>query len=380
MTEQRPAMRDGVIQRGETWSYVVRERDPKTGKTRPRWVGGFPTRTAARKARDAARHAVNRGTWVAPQDLTVGQWLDRWVDTELELKPSTLASYKANIERYLKPALGHYRVQELDPDLITHTFTTLASTGGHGGKPLSPRTVEFARAVLRRAMNVAVARRHVEVNPVTGSKIARGAKPEHATWTGAQLQTYLAAIEGQRWAPLWQLTAATGMRRGEVVVLRWQDVDLERGVVHVRRAIAAGVVSTPKNGRDRKVAIDDRTVAALRAWRKRQAEERLAWGAAYVDTDARVFTWENGAPVQPDWASKGFAASQAGLELPRLTLHELRHTQATVLLRAGTPVHIVSKRLGHRDVSVTLNVYASVIPEDDSTAVSTFTAAVWGAS
>jgi len=109
MTHSR--MSEGLVQRGKTWSYVVRELDSRTGKTKPRWVGGFATRAAARKARDQARHAINRGTYVAPQSLTVGEFLDRWIDAHsVSLKPSTAQSYRANIDRYLKPAnFSHQR-------------------------------------------------------------------------------------------------------------------------------------------------------------------------------------------------------------------------------------------------------------------------------
>ena len=382
--QQQPKMRDGIIQRGTTYSYVVRQRDPKTGKTRQVWVGGHPTRKAAKDARDAARHAVNRGTYVPPQQLTVGDWLDRWITAhEVELKPSTAKTYRANIDRYLRPALGHERLQSLSPSRLSVVFRDIHERGGKDGKPVSARTVEFARAVLRRAMQDAVLDRLVEVNPVVGTKRPRPAKPQHSTWTGVQLQEFLLGVTGQRLAPLWTLAAATGMRRGELMGLTWADVDLEAGLVAVDRSTTQlgreRVTTTPKNHERRKVAIDPRTVAVLRTWRTTQAVERLQWGPAYRDTEGLLFTWEDGGPVLPDYVTKAFGKSQAGLLGPRLVLHELRHTHATLLLRDGVPVHIVAKRLGHKDPSVTLNVYADVIPDDDGHAMDAFSRAVWGA-
>ncbi len=103
-----PKMTDGLIKRGATWSYVLREKDPATGTTRPRWVGGHPTKKAAREARDAARHAAHRGTYVSSSNLTVGEYLDTWIAAhEVGLKPSTAKSYRANIDRYLRPRIGH---------------------------------------------------------------------------------------------------------------------------------------------------------------------------------------------------------------------------------------------------------------------------------
>jgi integrase len=382
MTEK---MRDGIVKRGSTWSYVVRERDPQTGKTRPRWVGGCKTRKEAEQKRDAARHATHRGTYVAPQDLTVKTYLERWIaGHEVELKPSTARSYRDKIRVYLVPAIGHERVQSLSPSRLSVVFRQMHEHGGADGRPVSPRTVEFARAVLRRALNDAVVDRLIEVNPVIGSKTPkRDGKPQHTTWTGEQAQAFLEATAGTRWAPLWQLAIATGMRRGELMALTWQHVDLDAGIVSVERSTTQLgnelVTTTPKNHERRKVQLDAHTVAALRAWRRVQAQERLAWGAAYEDTEGVVFTAENGCRPTPNSISKAFLRAEAGLELPRISLHSLRHSHATILLRDGVPVHIVAKRLGHKDPSVTLNVYADVIPDDDTSAADVFARAVWGA-
>jgi integrase len=377
-------MRDGVIKRGATWSYVVREKDPATGKTRPRWYGGFPTRREAKEARDAARTAVHRGTYVAPQDMTVKAYLERWINGHsVELKPSTAKSYRDKIRVYLVPTIGHERVQSLSPSRLSVVFREMQEQGGAHGKPVSPRTVEFARAVLRRALNDAVVDRLIEVNPVVGSKTPKkDGKPRHSTWTGDQVQSFLECTARARLAPMWQLAAATGMRRGELMALTWQHVDLDTGIVSVERSTAQLgnelVTTTPKNHERRKVQLDRHTVAALRAWRKQQAQERLAWGAAYEDTEGVVFTQENGSRLSPNAVSKAFLRAQAGLELPRITIHSLRHSHATILLRDRVPVHIVAKRLGHKDPSVTLNVYADVIPDDDTSAVDVFSKAVWG--
>ena len=258
---------------GETWSFVVRERDPETGKTKPRWVGGCKTRKEAEQARDAARHAVHRGTYVGPRDLTLSKYLnDRIAGDAVELKPSTAASYRCKVELYLKPAIGHSRREALSPSRLSVVFRDMAKRGGKDGKPVSPRTVEFPRAVLRRAMNDAVVDRLIEVNPVIGSKTPKkDGKPQHVTWTGEQAQVFLGATAGTRLGPLWQLALATGMRRGELMALAWGCMDLAAGVVSIERSTAQlgreSVTTTPKNHERRKVQLDGRTVASLRAWR-----------------------------------------------------------------------------------------------------------------
>jgi integrase len=235
-------------------------------------------------------------------------------------------------------------------------------------------------------MQDAVLDRVILVNPVIGSKLPkRDGKPKHQTWAGPQAASFLEAAAGTRWHPLWQLALASGMRRGELCGLRWEDIDLDARVISIERSTTQlgqeRVTTTPKNHERRTITVDTRTIGVLRTWRKQQAAERLAWGPAYVDTEGLVFTWENGSPVLPDYVTKEFGKAQTAscLGLPRLVLHEARHSHATVLLRDGVPVHIVAKRLGHKDLSVTLNTYADAVPDDDRRAVDVFAKAVWGA-
>jgi len=262
-------------------------------------------------------------------------------------------------------------------------FRDLYEHGGKDGAPLSPRTVEFARAVLRRALQDAVVDRLIEVNPVIGTKRPRTVKPKHTTWTATQLRTFLAQLdEEHRWTPLWELAAGTGMRRGELLALRWSDLDLDHGLIRVDRSVMqiSGTrnYGTPKNHERREVALDDHLVSTLRAWRTKKVAERLMLGESYLDGEDIVFTWQDGRPVPPDYVTSVFGRLTADLEVPRITFHSLRHTHATLLLREGVPVHVVAKRLGHKDPSVTLSVYADAIPDDDNRAVETFTKAVWG--
>lgn len=222
------------------------------------------------------------------------------------------------------------------------------------------------------------------------ARVLWGVRPRE----GAQLVTFLARISDDRWLPLWQTAASTGLRRGELAGLRWEDVDLAAGLIAVERSTTqlsgqGRVTTTPKNHERRTVKIDDRLVATLKAWKRQTAAERLAFGPAYGDTEGLLFVWEDGRPVMPDYITKAFARAQAGVNaalieageapLPVLVVHELRHTHATILLRDRVPVHIVSKRLGHKDPSVTLNVYADVIPDDDTSATDVFSKAVYGA-
>jgi integrase len=172
-------------------------------------------------------------------------------------------------------------------------------------------------------------------------------------------------VRGERLYALWLLFATTGLRRGEALGLCWRDLDLDAStmaVTNARVSVEHDVVdSPPKSGRGRAVALDGATVAALRAHRKQQAAEQLAYGPAY-EKSGYVFTWQDGRPLHPDYVSKSFQDAAAKLDVQRIRLHDLRHTWASLALGAGVNPKVVSERLGHATVGFTLDVYSHVMP------------------
>lgn len=368
-------MRDGLVQRGKTWSYVVRVHDPATGKTKPKWVGGFEDMKSARKARNAARAAVDRGQFTEPSKLTLGEWLQTWLSTREDQRPSTLDSYGRIIRLYVLPhPIAHARLQALTPTMLSAHWRTVSATGSMKGGPVSPRTARYAHSVVRTAVNDAVGE-HLQAAPAWAKvqlprqTVTNDGEPE--AWAPDELRTFLAGVVGTRLFPLWVLMAHTGMRRGEALALRWRDVDLEAGTVRIAQAVSdvgtGPVYDKPKNGEARTVHATAPVRQALREWRAVQARDQLQAGVAWQDTAGLVFSMPDGRPVAPSYASKAFTRAVAGAEgVPTITLHGLRHTAATLLLRDGASVHLVARLLGHKDPSVTLKVYSHAIPGDDS--------------
>jgi integrase len=177
---------------------------------------------------------------------------------------------------------------------------------------------------------------------------------------------FLTISSGDRLAALWRTTAMTGLRRSEVCGLQWRDIDLDGGVLSVRRAVVMvrgrPHVKEPKTARSRRsVDLDARTVASLKDWRRRQLEDRLRAGEAWQVGDW-VFTNELGELVNPEWVGKRFRRLIAGTDLPTITMRQLRHSHATALLRAGVHPKVVQERLGHASIGVTLDIYSSVLP------------------
>ena len=200
-------------------------------------------------------------------------------------------------------------------------------------------------------------------------------------WTSQEVREFLDSVATDRLRPLWLLAATTGMRRGELCGLMWKDVNFEASNVAVRRArvpIAGKVAEgTPKSDRARVIAIAPATVSALRTHRKAQLEERLAWGEAWQDS-GYVFTQADGSPVRPDAVTRAFEAHVIAAAVPRIRLHDLRHTHATLGLAAGIPAKVMSERLGHAKVGITLDLYSHVVPGMQEEAAAKLEALLFG--
>lgn len=362
-------MRGSVVKRGNTWSYVVDVgRDPVTGRRRQRWKGGFPTKREAERALGRALAAVGAGEVADAGGLTVGAYFDQWLAGHLpSLKPSTAKSYREVVQWYVQPRLGAVKLVDLNALLIRTLYADMLKSGGRRRKPeLSPATVGITHGVLRKALNDAVLWGLLVRSPLLGVKPPRLARPEMHVWSSDEARRFLSIVEGDRLYGLWVLALATGMRRGELAGLRWADVDLDAGVLAVRRSrvsVAYAVdESDPKTRSSRRtISLDPRVIAVLRAHRRGQLEERLAWGPAWTET-GYVFTSEDGHPLHPERITVLFGRHVASSDLPKIRLHDLRHTSASLMLAAGVHPKIVSERLGHSSVSITLDLYSHVIP------------------
>jgi len=185
-------LKDGIVKRGDKWSYVVRVADPETGLTRPKWVGGFFSEAAAKAARDEARVSARRGEYVNRDTVTVRDYLLEWLETHMgSVKPKTLAGYRYDIERYVIPRIGGQRLQGLRPAVVSKLYRDLASGGGRGGQPLSARSVEHVHRTLRKALNDAVnVEQLITTNPAERAQRPRTARSEAVkVWNPEQLRT-----------------------------------------------------------------------------------------------------------------------------------------------------------------------------------------------
>ena len=359
-----------VQKKGNVWYVVLEEKDPNTGGRRQQWIT-----TGSRRKRDAldeeTRLKAQRllGINVVPSAGNLTEFLfDSWLPSiRSTVRPSTYQSYEQIARTHLSPHIGSSALKAISPVMLNQLYASLLKNGrldGRGG--LAPKSVRNVHIVIHKALRDAVRWDLLARNPADLADPPLVPRRELKTWTPEQLAAFLEHVRGDRLAPAVRLTAMTGMRRGEVLGLRWSDIDLAEGRLSIQQARLSiayeVVVSEPKTAKGRRsVALDSETVAQLRNHRKRQLEERLAAGELWHDGDA-VFTDELGWPIHPDRFTKLFVTLVESSGMERLTPHGLRHTHATIALQANRNPKVVSERLGHANVSITLDTYSHVTP------------------
>lgn len=364
-----------------TWWFVVDLPLGPDGRRRQAKRRGFRTKAEAQRALDELRVARRQGTYVAPLRQTLEEFLTTdWLPAvKRELAESTWESYARNVRLHIVPRIGRAQLQSLDGAALNRFYDELLVEGRKDTKPggLKARTVRYIHTILHRALRDAVRWRRIPLNPADQSNppsASQAKPPEMQVWTASQLRRFLELVEGERYYWPWMFLATTGCRRGEALGLRWSDVDLDRRVAAIRQELIpltkpsgrgreGRLVPRTKSERPRLVELDAPTVAALRTWRAAQAQERLLMGNGYKD-QGLVFCRPDGLPFHPERFAHEFVRRLRRprfAELPRIRLHDLRHTWATLALIAGVDVKIVSERLGHASPVITWQTYQHVI-------------------
>jgi integrase len=315
-------------------------------------------------------NTVQEGNYVTPSRLTLALFLEKWLAdyARQNVAAKTFERYAELLRHHVIPILGHYLLPKLDPLHIQTLYSMLLENGRRDGKGgLAPQTVVHCHRVLRKALKQAVKWQLLIRNPAEAGDPPRAEHREMNTLHEQEVATLFDAVRGTRLELPFVLAVTTGLRRGELLGLRWRDVDLEKETLAVRQSIEQTknglTFKEPKTRRGRRVvALPNVAVEALRRHRTEQAKRRLALGAAYED-QGLVLTRLDGRPMDPAETSKAFARVVARTGLRRVSFHGLRHTHATLLLRANVHPKVVSERLGHATVGVTLDTYSHVLPD-----------------
>ena len=378
-------MRGYTAKKGDRYYAVIYEGiDPATGKEKRRWYAAGPRKADAERMVTDLVKRRNDGDYRVPEKLTLGEYLvGKWLPVQRsQLRASTFHSYERTVDLHIVPTLGKIQMSRLLPEDLDVLYAKLLEDGRRNkrGGPLSPASVRYVHRVLRKALGDAVRKGTLARNPAALADPPKAAAEidgsEMHVWKAAELASFLGAISGERLFPAYHLSACTGMRRGEVLGLRWADLDLASKRLSVRQALIA--VAYEMRFSDVKTAAGRRTidinhsdVDVLTSWRRRQAEERLLVGPGWEE-HGLVFCRPDGQPIHPERLSRTFDQLVARHGLPSIRLHDLRHTHASLLLKDGVPIKVVSERLGHASATFTMNTYQWLLPGMQAEAAAAF--------
>jgi integrase len=367
-------MRGSIIKRSvNSWTIVLdvgRKIDAATGllKRVQKWKTIRGTKKQAQEELATMLHNLSRGQVVSPSRMTLGEWLDEWLGTAIRphKRLRTYETYYSTIEKHLKPTLGQYRLCDLRASHLQSYYQSQAST-------LASATLQMHHAILHSALKAAVLQDLIPRNAaslVIGKPRRKEGQEDvlHNCWEPEEARTFLDAAKaaGPREAAFYTLALDSGMRKAELCGVQWKDLDLDqRRVSIVRQLVKIGpepVFGPPKNGKARTIDLDERTIDLLRKHKAAQAAHRLVLGTAYKD-QGLIFTRDFGQPLlMNNFGQREYARLIKNSGVKAITFHGLRHTCATLALKAEVPVKVVSERLGHKRIEMTLNIYAHALP------------------
>jgi integrase len=363
-----------------SWFYAIDAGVTAEGKRRLVRRGGYRTQDDAERAMREVATAVDTGRYSDDDGATVGEWLAKWLELKERegIRPTTLRAYRHHVRDYLVPHLGRIRLRDLRAGHVDH----LISVVNDGTR--SAATVHRIHATLSSALQTAARKDLVAFNVARKASLPKTERPKVQPWEPAELGQFLDSVGSHRLGAMFELIAGTGLRRGEAIGLRWDDVNLVRRTLTVRQqvvqesgrrkekapadcpyceaghiGVSFGPVKTAA-GENRVVELDDHTVGALMAHKLRQDAERAPWGEAYVD-HGLVFAREDGNPLRPDEVTRLFGALADKAGVRRVRLHDLRHGHASLMLAAGVELPVVSKRLGHSSIGITADTYSHML-------------------
>lgn len=374
MTNQRGS----IYKRQGAWAFHVKYRI--NGKDQQTKRQGFPSKAEAQRALTDFLSRLDAGRALNPAKTRFADYLEQWIDTYRRAghtKATTTDTTEMIVKRYLIPRLGTHTLASIKPQVISSFYGDLLQGGRihkSNAKPvgLAPKTVRNIGGVLHKALEDAVSWKLLPSNPATGVALPKWEQQDLNVWDDHDLARFLVFSQETQdpMYPLWRLMLLSGMRRGELLGLRWEDVDLVEGKIRIEQTRLESngrqIVTSPKTkaGR-RKIAIDTETVVALAHLKNAHDEAKETfkrWTSPYVATDL------DGRPIHPRTLTRRFQSASKACGVPVIRLHDGRHTSITFMLQQGVPVHVVAGRVGHASPTTTLKTYVHFLPTADQQA------------
>ena len=358
--------------------------DPLTGRRLTKYASFKGTKRDAEKKLAELITVAEKGAYIDPVKTTVAEFFEKWeMWAAGQVSAKTLERYRELAKHHIRPHVGVLPIQKLKAVHLAELYGKLQKAKPEGAA-LAPRTVGHVHRLLHRALGQAVKWSVIVANPAASADPPRVQQAEIEILAPDQIKAVLEALQGRSLYPVAILGLSTGMRRGEMVALRWGDLDLEGGKIKVERSLEqtnAGLAfKAPKTKAGRRsISIPLSIVVELRRHWREQAKLRLALGMGKAGSDDLVLARADGSPWPPDSLTAHWARTVKMLKLPPVTLHALRHTHVSQLIAAGLDVVTISRRIGHSNPTVTLGVYAHLFGNTDEKAAAVVESALAGA-
>lgn len=343
---------------------VEGERDPLTGKRNRTYKNVKGSKREANSVMHRMITEMEQGKVTRKTNKSIGEWMDEWVSTYLpNAEETTIIGYKTKIRCYIKPALGDIQIKSLRAEHVQKMINDMHSRG------LSPKNIRDTFNNINAAMKKAVATHLIPYNPCEGVALPKLKKYRAKVYSPDMIHTLLEAVTGtDMYLPI-LLLVTVGLRRGELLALRWSDIDFDRNLLKVRNNMVCGengyIIKSPKSEAGiRDIHIGDDVANALKSAREQYLRDKAKYGKGFQDLNF-IIRQNDGSPISPNAMTRKWRRFIESNDLPSIRLHDLRHSNATALIQAGVSPKVVQQRLGHADVNITLNTYTHVLPDMD---------------
>ncbi|MDQ0417890.1 integrase [Croceifilum oryzae] len=366
-------MKGHVRKRGNRWYFALWIPNPITGKKEQKWFSSWKTEPEAKKAMARKILEIDQGSYIEPARIPLKDYLIRWYKDYVELNcaATTRQGYKSILKNHLIPELGHIKLGKLKPIQIQSYYTQKSKKGRKDGRKggLSHRSILHHHRVLYEALEQAVKWQLLSANPAKSTTPPKPARAQfNVLTTKEEIYTLLDTVDRKGLYDPVYFAICTGLRRGELFALRWADVDMKNNIISIQQTLILldGNILEFKDGAKndgsrRTVAVTDSIINGLKRRKIEQEQHKAYYGPLYKDHDL-IFSNKDGSPINIGSFSKTFGRTVKKADIPYVRFHDLRHSHATLLLQQGEHPKIVSERLGHSSIGITMDTYSHVLP------------------